>query len=287
MSQVGVPFFGNTVLKLASHLAISRHGIYYFRLTFVSGEITREKRVSLRTKSPQEARLKASCLSAIMAASKHDKRKAMERETFSAAQLFAADEPVDGSFLAQLLQKFDPQQLAQLTGRSMADLEALPNPKENVEARRLELELGGLVFRDINSNEDVERVLQILKTLNLSPDALAQLIAGPTPKRMPVPTPPVVEPGSVVSSPGVAESGQQLPPISVQAAGTTIQEMVPKFATRKKSKLATKSHYECGNYHRKFVEWLETRKRSKHIPMHAITRADVSDYRSFENLIQR
>jgi integrase len=54
--------------------------------------------------------------------------------------------------------------------------------------------------------------------------------------------------------------------------------MVPRFATRKRNKLAEKTLYEYGNYHRKFVEWLEVRKKKKHIPIHSITRADVADF---------
>jgi len=43
--------FGNAILKLPSHLAESRHGFFYFRLTFKLGGFTKEKRMSLRTKN--------------------------------------------------------------------------------------------------------------------------------------------------------------------------------------------------------------------------------------------
>ncbi|TXD06011.1 hypothetical protein FTI75_03530, partial [Burkholderia pseudomallei] len=52
-----------TTLQLPSHLAKSRHGVFYFRLTFRTAGATKEKRISLRTKNPQEARFKALCLS--------------------------------------------------------------------------------------------------------------------------------------------------------------------------------------------------------------------------------
>ena len=272
-------------MKLASHIAISRHGIYYFRLTYGSGDTTKEKRISLRTKNPQEARLKASCLSAIIVTSKHDRQKAMERDTYNAAQGLATDEPADSNFLGRLLQRFDRQQLAQLTGRSQADIESLLNRLHQPNVRKLELELpGGLVFRDINSDEDVGRVHQILKALNLSPESLAQLIAGPNPQRVSSPPPQndAMEATIGVSGSGVARILQppvnHAKPATVEAGGTTIQEMVPRYATRKKKKLAVKTHLEYGNYHRKFVEWLEVRKKSNHIPVHSITRADVSDY---------
>lgn len=46
-------------MKLPSHLAKSRHGVYYFRLTIRAGAVTREKRWSLNTRDPAEAKVKA------------------------------------------------------------------------------------------------------------------------------------------------------------------------------------------------------------------------------------
>lgn len=123
---------------------------------------------------------------------------------------------------------------------------------------------GGFAIRNVNSDDDMGRAVQILKTLNLSPEALAALITNnPQPAQAaPVPT-------SLPAAPQLA---------TTEAGGTTIQEMVPRFATRKRNKLAVKTLYEYGNYHSKFVEWLETRKKKKHIPVHSVTRADVADF---------
>ena len=43
-------------MKLPSHLAKSRHGVYYFRLTVRKGTSTQEKRWSLSTRDPAEAK---------------------------------------------------------------------------------------------------------------------------------------------------------------------------------------------------------------------------------------
>jgi hypothetical protein len=59
-------FFRDTIVKLPSHLAKSRDGVYYFRLSYRVGFALKEKRISLQTKSPQEARAKAVHLSLIM-----------------------------------------------------------------------------------------------------------------------------------------------------------------------------------------------------------------------------
>ncbi|HEX7633732.1 MAG TPA: hypothetical protein VF427_00455 [Noviherbaspirillum sp.] len=83
-------------MKLPSYLAKSRHGIYYFRLTFRSGFTTKERRTSLRTKSPREARFKALRLSGIMAVRKQEHQRSMTADFLNTAQDMA--EP-DSDFL--------------------------------------------------------------------------------------------------------------------------------------------------------------------------------------------
>lgn len=246
-------------MKLPSHLAKSRHGVFYFRLTFKIGGTTKEKRISLRTKNSQEARFKALCLSGIMAVQNHKKEQTMATDYLTTAAGIAAPGP-DSDFLLNLLNRANREQLAALSGIPLAEVEALFTTTAP-DTRKLDIELGGISLRNINTDDDANRAIHILKTLNLSPEALAALIAGPNPTRLPeaAPTPPVQQ--------QIAEEG-----------GTTIQEMIPRFATRKKDKLASKTLYEYGNYHRKFVEWLELRKKKKHIPVHSITRADVADF---------
>jgi hypothetical protein len=56
-------FFRDTIVKLPSHLAKSCHGVYYFRISYRVGFALKEKRISLQTKNPQEARAKAVHLS--------------------------------------------------------------------------------------------------------------------------------------------------------------------------------------------------------------------------------
>ena len=245
-------------MKLPSHLAKSRHGVFYFRLTFRDGGGTKEKRISLRTKNPQEARCKATCLSAIMATRQQHYQAAMSHDSILAAERIAEHSP-DNDFLLNLLHKVDRQQLAELAGLSPSQIDELfATPAPAPDVRKLDIEIpGGFVLRNVNSDDDMHRAVHILQTLNLSVEAMAKLIAGPKPEPL---------------APTAASAPKP------QEGGTTIQEMVPRFANRKKNKLSAKALYEYGNYHQKFVEWLETRKKSKHIPVHAITRADVADF---------
>ena len=184
----------------------------------------------------------------------------MATDHLNTAESIAGQAP-DGDFLLNLLHRVDREQLAELAGLPLSEVNNLFTPPAEPDTRKLDIEMpGGFVLRNINSDDDASRAVHILQTLNLSPEALAKLIAGPNPQR--------VEP-----------EPQPAPPANPkEEGGATIQEMVPRFATRKKNKLSAKALYEYGNYHRKFVEWLETRKKKKHIPVHSITRTDVADF---------
>ena len=43
-------------MKLPSYLVLSRHDVFYFRITYLIGSIRKEKRWSLHTRSPVEAK---------------------------------------------------------------------------------------------------------------------------------------------------------------------------------------------------------------------------------------
>lgn len=245
-------------MKQPSHLAKSRHGVFYFRLSFRIGSAIKEKRISLKTKNPQEARFKSSCLSAIMLTRQWERQAAMEENKFKMAESIAGQGP-DSDFLLDLLQQVDRQQLSELAGVPLSEVNQLLEQPPQTNIRKLDIEMpGGFTLRNISSDEDMNRAVHILQTLNLSADSMAKLLAGPNP------------------TPIVAMA--QAPVQKSEEGGTTIQEMVPRYATRKRDKLAVKTLYEYGNYHRKFVKWLELRKKKKHIPVHSITRADLADF---------
>lgn len=197
-----------------------------------------------------------------MTVKKLEQERAATRDTITTAQGIAG-KSMGKDLLWEILTRFDRGQLAQLSGLPLSEVNDLFNPPEDVQenVHKLDIEMpGGLVLRNIQNDEDTSRAIQILTALNLTQDAITKLAAGPNPQ------PKTVEP--VVA--------QEVIPTA--QAGTTIQEMVPRFATRKKNKLSPKALYEYGNYHRKFVDWLQTRKKSKHIPVHSITRTDVADF---------
>lgn len=182
----------------------------------------------------------------------------MESKHLKPEDILAGDAPSDNPLL-DLLSRFDRQQLAELSGLSLNKVNDLFETPSDADVRKLDIEIpGGITLRNINNDEDMNRAVHILKTLNLSDGAMASLMAGPNPTASP--------PVRSTTAPKAEEGG------------TTIQEMVPRYNTRKRNKLAAKTLYEYANYHRKFVEWLECRKSKKHIPVHSITRADIADF---------
>ncbi|MGA4371080.1 hypothetical protein ACI2UB_12955 [Ralstonia nicotianae] len=209
-------FLWITALHLPSHLAKSRHGVFYFRLTFRTGGVTTERRISLRTKNPQEARFKALCLSGIMTVRKQEQQRGAALDYLSTAGNIAGQRP-DSDFLLNLLHRVDRQRLAELAGLSLEAVNELLTPMAEPDTRRLDIEMpGGFAIRNVNSDEDMGRAVHILKAMNLSPEALAALItSNPNPARAaPVPASPPVAPQADTT----------------EAGGTTIQEMVPRFA---------------------------------------------------------
>lgn len=170
--------------------------------------------------------------------------------------------------LTKLLKRVDRSQLARLSGASLERVNQLFAGSEECDVRKLDIELpGGVALRNVNTADDVGRALDILKALNLTPESLAQLMV--TSK---------VDNGSatgVVNVTATPAESRQLNS-EVEQGGMTLQEMVARYATRKRNTLAAKSLYEYGNYQRKFVAWMETRKNSRHIPIRNVARADVA-----------
>lgn len=232
-------------MKLASHLAKSRHGVFYFRFTIRSGTTTREKRLSLNTKNPVLARQQAACLNVLFLKPNTAWEKFLNSKGHSLTleDVVAGTASADTDFLASVMAKLGhlpPAVQEQLDGVRKLDVH-LPN---------------GLVFKNINTAQDAQVLAETIKALNLSTEALAAAI---TSEPQPLPT----------SQPATKPQEQ---------AGTTIQEMVPRYATRRQGQLSAKALYEYGNHQRKLVQWLEVRKNSKHIPIRLVNREDIADF---------
>ena len=274
-------------MKLPSHLARSRHGVYYFRFSTLIGTRKSETRLSLRTKNPTEAKAKAIQLSLIMMQLRNkadsfmttdDKSGRAELPSGAGKQGANADAilspeewleslgPAHLSPAAQIIEKLHHRLFGNGGPPSPQAQEIIRSVIADDAVRKLDLEMpNGMIFRNINNEDDVTRMVQAIHALDLSPEQLAVALAGKNPQKVPQKGMPATAPAMLSQPPH--ESG-----------GVTVQEMVQRYVTRKRNKLSPKTLYEYANYHRKFVEWLEVRKNSKHIPMHAILRTDMADY---------
>ena len=253
----GVPdrcpiFYGSPPLKLSSHLAKSRHGVFYFRLTLRVGATTKERRLSLRTKNPQEARFKALYLSGIMALRRQEQQASLARDCLDIAHNIAGQTPEEVARLDLVRQTYEDS-LADLSGLSKPKMNDFFDFSSNIRTFDIEVRRDGVAVRNIKKGDDVLQIAQLIRELDRTQTSLVKS-----------------------TSPRQAEASLSGTP--TEEGGATIQEMVSKFATRKKNKLTEKTLYEYANYHKKFVTWLEVRKNKKHIPVHTVSRLDVADF---------
>lgn len=114
---------------------------------------------------------------------------------------------------------------------------------------------GGAKITNIKPNE-VESALAFAKGLGVN-----------VPKLVP----------AAQASPQVNPQSTPQPPVEA-GGGTTVDEMIQRYKTRKKDELSAKTLYEYGNYHRKFSEWIALRKNNKNLPIRLVTRTDFAAY---------
>lgn len=118
----------------------------------------------MRTKIPQEARFKAMCLSGIMTVRTQEQQRATDYLTTEES---IAGQAPDADFQLNLLHCVDREQLAELAGLPLPELNNRFTPPTEPDTRRLGIEMpGGFVLRNINSDDDVSRAVHILQSLN-------------------------------------------------------------------------------------------------------------------------
>ncbi|MHB8848157.1 MAG: site-specific integrase [Burkholderiales bacterium] len=212
-------------MKLPSRLIKSRHGVFYYRFQFQDQSKRKEYRFSLHTKNPAIAKAKSIQISAIII-----------KNRFKVNDMANNFDPDDSSTWSSVLGNKD-------------------------KLRKLDFELpNGMVFRDIKNSDDINNMVAIMEALNISSvEDMAKFIAGPNPRRIPVPETPI-------------------PAQAAPEGGMTIQEMISRYATNKAEHLGEKTLYEYGNYQRKFAEWIATSKNNKNYPMRLITKKDIAFY---------
>jgi hypothetical protein len=159
-------FLGKNTLKLPSHLAVSRHGIFYFRLTVRCGSTTREKRWSLKTRDPAQAKIKALGISAAIKATQMNSAHNPKKFVFDDLSTWPTDEKLQKAAaqndeLAQFLLDIKRKRRS----NSSSNLNPYgPDFAENV--RSLQIKIGGLtLIADPNDPADLTAAREMAQAL--------------------------------------------------------------------------------------------------------------------------
>jgi integrase len=229
-------------MKLHSYLARSRHGIYYFRLTYWQAFARKEVRWSLKTRDPTAARMKAVHLSSVLA------RKRMGN-TYDPAK-FNPHDPATWPV---------PERVGAMDADVLRHLEVVFERPDGLKA---------IANADPNNPADVQAMLAWTEKMLQDPQVRSMLESR--------------QPRSTNAADG-ARGGEPAPtapeaPGAVNQAGTTVVEMIQRFATRKRKTLASKSLYEYGKIQAKFSDWLCVRKAAKQVAIRSVTHDDLAAF---------
>lgn len=81
-----------------------------------------------------------------------------------------------------------------------------------------------------------------------------------------------------VSDGDVASQVEGVAPRQRNLSGVTLDELITRYATRKRDSNASKTNYEYEKMQRKFEKWLHAKKKTKPYPVRLITRNDIADF---------
>ena len=243
-------------MKLPSYLVKSRHGIFYFRLTVRNESGVHERRFSLGTREPHQAKLKALYISAELKGSKVSKDYQPKKINLNDLSTFPSDEALrreiaGGDELSKVLLDIK-RRLQKEASRADSVLPVLAADY----ARSLQIIVGNsTLIADPNDPADLNAALAMAKALGA--DAKAS-----TPQEF-----------EITKQIGTSEEQPKNKP-----SGFTLDEMIGRYLARSKGRLATKTHYEYERMLKKFEVWLYAKKSAKPFAIRQITRVDIADF---------
>lgn len=218
-------------MKLPSYLALSRHGVFYFRLTFFVGSIRKEKRWSLHTKNPVEAKrlsLKIcaslgdnSVLNSIRTLAGHTQSDArlVSSEISGGIATMAEDKKVAAGYTA----------IFQSRKGSTMKLEVDQSDPADVAAAQ---ELAKTFIQEDAKSPDPDNWEWLQNSNLMRNDIVQDVIAG--------------------------NAGQ---------AGTSIEELIDKYQIRQADRLSKKTLYEYEKMQRKYATWLKSGKNNGEVTL--------------------
>ena len=232
-------------MKLPSHLAQSRHGVFYFRLTYFINSARKEKRWSLHTKIPAEAKRMSLLISAAL----------RDNPTSHCEDICNSGHQNADACSTELIHRMGGGGMAE--DKRMHLITTFHSPG------------GGKTTLNVDQSDpkDVAAAKKMAQTIMREN---AKIVTQPNQ-------------GAAVAN-QFFDSQSFFPSTSGQSvnieipSGKTFQESIDHFKARKQGSLAEKTLYEYGQMQQKFANWLSTKKKTKHIDAWSVGRADIADF---------
>jgi len=229
-------------MKLPSYLALSRHGVFYFRITFLVGLIRHEKRWSLHTKNPVEAKRLSLIICATLGEhSRVNSSVSHVGHIYGDAGLIANGTPGsrinmadDKKYFAGLITTFRSS-----NGDTMKLEIDQSDPKDVAAAK----ELAKTFIRENSEKQGQVNLDSINKSTDLKNAIVKDVIA-----------------------------------VNTGNAGASIDELIDRYQVRQKGRLTPKTIYDYDKMQRRFANWLKSGKSNGHASLNRVGRPEIANF---------
>ncbi len=226
-------------MKLPSYLVLSRHGIFYFRITYRIGTACKEKRWSLHTRNPAEAKHLSLRISATLHNHSVVNRVELAVDMNDTARLAANGHSrgintmaENKKFLAELITTFESRNGSKMT----LEIDQ-SDPKDVAAAKEL-----AKTFIQENAKTP-ENYDWFDKAYSQKRDIVQGVIAANTDR-----------------------------------PGASIEELIERYQSRHAGRLAKKTMYEYENMQRKFAAWLKSGKGNGQVTLNRVGRPEIASF---------
>lgn len=229
-------------MKLPSHLAKSRHGVYYFRFTYRVGSSIKEIRHSLKTRNPTDAKTRALYISSVL----------------MGAKMSSGYDP----------KRFNPNDPGTWPPETRSDVFPDGGAEAASIVRKLQIQVGNTtIIADQNDPADLKAAREMVEALGggagqVATDGITrQLLNG-------------VQASSSANQ--ALKSNGDMPKLG--SSGYTFDELIGRYLARTRDRLSAKTKYEYQKMLEKFEQWLYAKKSLKPFFIRHISRSDISDF---------
>ncbi len=229
-------------MKLPSYLVLSRHGVFYFRLTYLIGTIRKEKRWSLHTRCPAEAkRLSVKICATFGGNSMINSIRALVGHAAGGAGLTISEPPGESTRMAK--RKDTPIEIGLTT---------------TIQSRN-----GSKIILEVDQSDpkDVAAAKELTKTF-IQENAKTPENWDWFDKAYP-------QQGGIVQGVIAADTNK---------GGASIEDLIDRYQIRQKERLSKKTMYEYGQLQRKFAAWLKKGKGKGTVALNRVGRQEIAGF---------